>query len=60
MRMNRYVKFGFSGSTVLHGSRGDPVSFYTTEGGGGCPFKGHSFNSQVCTRRQHCLGRNCR
>ena len=33
MSKNRYVRFGFCGSTVLVAGRGDQVSFYTTEGG---------------------------
>ena len=33
VRMNRLFKFGFCGSTVLLGSSGDQVSFYTTVGG---------------------------
>ena len=33
MLMNRSVRFGFGGSTVLVGSSGDQVSFYTTVGG---------------------------
>ena len=32
MRKNRSVRFGFGGSTVLVGSRGDQVSFNTTDG----------------------------
>ena len=32
LRINRCVRFGFSGSTVLVGSRGDQVSFNTTDG----------------------------
>ena len=31
-------RFEFGGSTVLVASRGDPVSFYTTVGEGGCRF----------------------
>ena len=34
MLMNRSVRFGFGGSTVLVASSGDQVSFYTTVGGG--------------------------
>jgi phosphatidylserine decarboxylase len=34
LRKNRYVRFGFGGSTVLLGSSGDQVSFNTTVGGG--------------------------
>jgi hypothetical protein len=33
MRTNRYVRFGFGGSTVLLGSSGYQVSFYTTVDG---------------------------
>jgi len=33
MRKNRCVRFGFGGSTVLVGWRGQDVSFYTTVGG---------------------------
>ncbi len=38
MLMNRSVRFGFGGSTVLVVSRGDQVSFNTTVGmwWGGC------------------------
>ena len=32
MRTNRYVRFGFGGSTVLVAWIGDQVSFNTTEG----------------------------
>jgi hypothetical protein len=32
LRMNRRVRFGISGSTVLVASSGDQVSFNTTEG----------------------------
>jgi len=35
MRMNRSVRFGFGGSTVLVASSGDQVSFNTTVGGNG-------------------------
>ena len=35
MRTNRYVRFGFGGSTVLSACHGHPVSFYTTVGGNG-------------------------
>ena len=34
--MNCGGRFGFGGCTVLVGSSGDPVSFYTTVHGGGC------------------------
>ena len=34
VRRNCCVRFGFGGSTVLQGSSGDQVSFYTTVGGG--------------------------
>ena len=33
MRMNRFVRFGFGGLTVLVARRGDPLSFNTTAGG---------------------------
>ena len=35
LRMNRFVRFGFSGSTVLSASSGHSVSFYTTVHGDG-------------------------
>jgi hypothetical protein len=35
MRRNCGGRFGFGGFSVLSGSSGDLVSFYTTEGGGG-------------------------
>jgi len=41
MLTNRSVRFGFCGATVLLASREDQVSFYTTVGLWGCPFKGH-------------------
>ena len=34
LRTNRSVRFGFGGLTVLSGSSGRQVSFYTTVGGG--------------------------
>ena len=45
LRINRWLRFGFGGSTVLLGSSGDQVSFNTTVGGSWCcSFKGHSKN----------------
>jgi len=41
MRTNRYVRFDFSGLTVLVAGSGDQVSFNTTvDGAWVCPFKG--------------------
>ena len=41
MRINRCVRFGFGGGTVLVACRGDQVSFYTTVGAW-CPLKGQT------------------
>jgi len=38
LRKNRSVRFEFCGSSVLQGSHGDQVSFYTTVGGVGMSF----------------------
>ena len=42
LRKNRSVRFDFGGLTVLVASSGDLVSFYTTVGLWGYPFKGHA------------------